>query len=111
VLLLFLSRLVDLLQLITHGGKRALLNGLFSMALPSTVACTTPQQQQQKERQQLNRCVWCSAAYEIACNAVTKVFGSALYRNLHNISTAAAAAEGVTLASALQHSNDISVLL
>lgn len=45
-----------LLQLITHSGKRALLNGLFSMALPSAVTATTPQQQQQKQRQQINRC-------------------------------------------------------
>jgi hypothetical protein len=51
--------MVKLLQLITHGGKRVLLNGLFSMALPSTIACTTPQQQQQKERQQLNRYMLC----------------------------------------------------
>jgi hypothetical protein len=44
-----------LLQLITHSGKRALLNGLFSMALPSLVPNSSPQQQLQKERQQKNR--------------------------------------------------------
>ncbi|WIA41124.1 hypothetical protein OEZ86_004751 [Tetradesmus obliquus] len=54
-------------KLITHSGKRALLNGLFSMALPSAVAATTPQQQQQKQRQQINRWFDQAAARQSSC--------------------------------------------
>ncbi|KAF6252289.1 hypothetical protein COO60DRAFT_542235 [Scenedesmus sp. NREL 46B-D3] len=54
-------------KLITHSGKRALLNGLFSMALPSTVTGTTPQQQQQKQRQQLRRWFEQAASRQAGC--------------------------------------------